>query len=147
LRVHAVSRSIYCGDDAGWLIVDSAFGRGSHALVTRLHLHPDVRVTRLSDESVRLEREGISRCVSILGGGVLSLGAGWYCPRFGERIANQVLELRLESSLPATLGWQITREIPPKAVALAMSGHGVSIRRGGSAGESEFQLPWHPAAG
>lgn len=127
LGVHRVARWIRCDDEGGWLIVDAAFGRGSHELVNRLHLHPDVHVTRLSDVTVRLERAGVNRWVSAIGGGELSLVDGWYCPRFGERIVNRVIEVRLQPSLPAAVGWQFSADGPARAAQLSLTGDGVSI--------------------
>ena len=139
LGVHTVSRSICCCNDDGWLIADGANGRGTHTLVSRLHLHPEVRVERMSDVSVRLERDGVVRFVSTSGTGELAVDEGLYCPRFGEKIARPVIEARLNSSLPATVGWHVTRRQPAATTRLALTAGG--IRVSGADGDRRFVFP------
>lgn len=147
LGVHTVSRSICCCNDDGWLIVDGADGRGTHTLVSRLHLHPDVRVERMSDVSVRLERDGVVRFVSTSGNGELAVEEGLYCPRFGEKIARPVIEVRLRSSLPATVGWQVTRDQPAAVARFELTAGGIRVNDADGDRRFVFPVPAPRASG
>jgi len=136
LGVAQVGRWIGCGAaDNAWLILDWAAGRGLHTLTNRLHLHPDVVVTQETECTVRLEREGVVRWLTGIGAAELSLAQGWYCPRFGVRVPNPVIELRSHSGLPAALGWQIASDSPVSPPRLV--GHRDVVRVEGWGGSAD----------
>ena len=60
--------------------------------VSRLHLHPDCRAEREGDDAVRIETDRVALRVRFAGPGELSIGRSWYCPRFGQRMENTVIE-------------------------------------------------------
>lgn len=144
--VPVVGRWILCRDD-GWVIVDGAEGEGAHALVSRLHLHPDVLLTRLSDSSVKVERAGVVRCLSMIGRGELFVTSGWYCPRFGERLANRVVEAQFAGRLPAAVGWHITFGESSAAALAAASNAALRFAKLGSTTPGGWRMHLQPAAG
>ncbi|MBL8849107.1 MAG: alginate lyase family protein [Planctomycetaceae bacterium] len=121
LGVSGVGRWIGCEAGGAWLIADWAVGSGSHTLVNRLHLHPEIRVTRHDAKTLQLDRDGICRWLTAVGNGDLSLSEGWYCPEFGVRIANRVVEFRTQSALPAALGWVLTTGRPTAVPELILT--------------------------
>jgi uncharacterized heparinase superfamily protein len=103
-----VGRWIGCRPGGPWFIVDSVDGSGVHSVVSRLHLHPDVRVERTGAEAVTLTLGDREVRIAVFGGGRLELGTGWHSPEFGRRQACSVLECRTSGSLPIVCGWWIT---------------------------------------
>jgi len=140
-NVRQVGRWIGCGaGDDSWLILDWAAGRGIHTLTNRLHLHPDVVVTQETTSAVRLEREGVTRWLTGIGDGELSIAQGWYCPRFGVRVPNPVIELRGRGGLPAALGWQFDLSCPTSAPRLVIGSGIMRVEGWGRSGDRVQQI-------
>lgn len=136
LGVERVGRWIGCCAGGDWLIADWAAGRERrHTLINRMHLHPEVQVRHESPTLLLLERNGVRRWLRALGSGRMQVVRGWYCPQFGERIANPVVELRTQAAPPAVLGWEFSRE--PSAVSPTLSVHGGALH----------VLNWGPSGG
>lgn len=136
LGVPAVGRWIGCGRDGDWLIADWANGGDAlHTVVNRLHLHPEVDVAEHSATTLMLERHGVRRWLTVVGRGKLRIVRGWHCPRFGERIATAVVEMRSRTAMPAVLGWRLTREPPDLVPTLNADGGALCV------------LNWSPAGG
>ena len=86
-------------------VEDTVEGYGRHRAESRIHLHPDVRLTREGEDFV-LEREGI-RCV-FRTTAPAALEKGWHAPEFGKRTENAVIVLGGTSSLPTALSYTIS---------------------------------------
>jgi len=94
--------------DAGTRTVtveDRVDGQGSHEVLSRIHLHPDVTVMEEKDRFILID--GDSRCKLKVIRGELRWEEGWYCPRFGERIPNRVAVVCGGTSLPSVLTYRI----------------------------------------
>ena len=110
LGVH-VGRWVSCGN-LSICCVDWIHGRtAEHELVTRIHLHPDIQV-ELSNESAKLVSPNSRTPPLTLRAlkGVLSVRDGWYCPNFGQRRRNSVLEVSRRTSKPGVIGWHISAD-------------------------------------
>ena len=83
-------------------IQDDVSGSGQHKVVSRLHLHPDVTVSRQGDSALELAI-GSERCLLTSTGGELGVAQGWYCPEFGKKLPNAVVELAHNGNLPVQL--------------------------------------------
>jgi hypothetical protein len=118
LGVPVVGRWVACQAEFPWLIVDWASGAGTHTLVNRLHLHPDVAVRSVRADCVELGLDEQRLYVTGFGPGELRINEGWYCPEFGVRIANRVLEWHYTGSLPAAVGWIVSAALPEHAPTL-----------------------------
>jgi hypothetical protein len=84
-------------------VTDTIEGEGRHRVESRIHLHPAVTVEE-EDSRLVLRRDGLTGVLTVLQGG-LTWETGWYCPRFGVRLANRVAVLGGPAPLPATLSY------------------------------------------
>ncbi len=144
LRVPTVGRWIACRPALPWLIVDWAVGTGTHQLTNRLHLHPDVRVRSQSSLCVHLELDTTSYFLTGLGPGRLTIAEGWYCPAFGCRIRNAVLQWDVTCPLPAAVGWCLSREPISTAPTLDVTSETVEVRLPRDGSEQRFRVPVSP---
>ena len=87
-------------------IVDSVSGSSQHTVASRLHLHPAVSVQPRGEDSLELTLHS-DRCLLTTAGGTLTVAEGWYCPRFGEKTQNAVVELSAKGRLPAELRFKL----------------------------------------
>ena len=85
-------------------VMDVVDGSGHHQVASRVHLHPEVTVSREPD-GFRLTRKGVPVYLSI-GEGTMRTEKGWYSPQFGVRIASTVLVIEATKRLPVTLSYQ-----------------------------------------
>ena len=106
--VHRRSMS-YRPDVRRLTVTDVAEGSGRHRVESRIHLHPDVRVSR-EGEDFALERAGI-RCV-FRADGAVALEEGQYAPEFGTLIKNKVLVLGGVCRLPVRMTYYVATEAP-----------------------------------
>jgi uncharacterized heparinase superfamily protein len=107
LGVPRVGRFLACRPGGPWFCVDWAEGKNTHRLTHLLHLHPEIRATRVSEEEVELHCGDASLCLRFLIPGELAIGRGWHCPEFGRRIETRVIRWTAASPLPAVMGWQL----------------------------------------
>ncbi|MFP4502465.1 MAG: heparinase II/III family protein [Candidatus Hydrogenedentota bacterium] len=116
-------RSLVRVDQAFWVIVDVVRGHHHHAITSYLHFHPDTAVNLEDAAAWAVFPGGCMRIVPlggtpcILAGSVTPPLQGWYCPRFGVRIPQPVLELAETGPLPHFLGWILS----PGEVAVSAS--------------------------
>ena len=61
-------------------------------VVSRIHLHPKCRISGHRESSLILERSGRWYAIQA-DGGELQVGESWYCPEFGVREKNLIVEL------------------------------------------------------
>lgn len=66
--------------------------------VSRIHLHPDCTVLRRDANSIEVNSPAGPVSIQFDGPGTLRLGDAQYCPEFGLRFANNVLEWSVRSS-------------------------------------------------
>lgn len=109
LGVRRVGRWIACRTGGPWFVIDWADGRGIHALTNRLHLHPDVIVESLADDSATIALGAEVLWFYALAPGQLDVESGWYSPEFGRRVPSPVLCWTARSRLPAACGWMVSR--------------------------------------
>ena len=83
-------------------VVDQVKGRGLHELEVLWHLHPEVRLTKVSETEVTLSREGFKVSLACEGG-VLTVEPTTWHPMFGVSQASQRLVLRVANELPRRL--------------------------------------------
>jgi hypothetical protein len=106
LGVPVVGRWIACRPGGPWLCLDWARGHGSHRLMSRLHLHPDVLVEK-TDIAVFLKIDEYVLTLNYLTPGTICLSDGWYCSEFGTRQPTRVLTWEARGTLPAWSGWSL----------------------------------------
>ena len=89
-------------DPAGrWEVRDTVAGSGNHRVESFLHLHPAVRCEPESARVFRLTAPGgVVLRLSFGPAGTLKRDSGYYCPRFGERLASGALVLEHAGALP-----------------------------------------------
>jgi len=58
-----------------------------------IHLHPEVRATRTSDRSIRLEHRTGLATLTFVGPGRVTIERSWYLPEFGRTLENDVVVL------------------------------------------------------
>lgn len=86
-------------------VVDEIEGRGEHRVVSRVHLHPDVRVSR-EDRVLVLRRAGAVIFVNTPDVPFV-IEDGWYCPAFGVREKTCVIAFGGSTSLPVTVSYSL----------------------------------------
>ncbi|TWT98623.1 heparinase II/III family protein [Stieleria varia] len=109
LGVREVGRLVLA-DGCSWTVVDWIRSRGQHQLVSRLHVHPSWRceLSGASEVAELIYGQDIVRLRSLRESDRWGKGTGWYCPEFGVRHPNDVLQLSQSSSGFAWLGWTLT---------------------------------------
>ena len=116
LKVPVLARHFECRDDGTWACMDVLWGSGEHELVSRLHLHPDVKIVELISPEVVLQvGEQQVRIVFEGTDGELVTAPGRYCPQFGQVIRITVLEWRRRTKVPAVIKWTLSA-ISPKSL-------------------------------
>jgi hypothetical protein len=93
---------------------------------------------------VRLELDKASYFVTGLGPGRLAIAEGWYCPEFGCRIRNAVLQWDVACQLPAAVGWCLSREPIGTAPTLEVTSETVEMRLLREGSEQRFRVPVSP---
>jgi len=132
VREYTLRRSIiFSKGVTSWVITDSVFrgngeNRGSvrgrdngrvHEFIWRFHFHPAVRVELDSGGSKTIAtRDNEVLGLAIVGspqrageGLRMTVERGWFSPSYGRKEEISVLTARLESEIPVTLKWQISR--------------------------------------
>ena len=75
----------------GLEVRDRITSRAPHAAVSRVHLHPDCRVTALDAHGAAVSHPGGAFRVAFTGAGTLRQEPSHYCPRFGVDLENVCL--------------------------------------------------------
>lgn len=107
ISVPVVGRWIGCRPGLTWLCIDWANGTGTHELVSRLHLAPEIEVSLETPGSARLLVGERTLSLTSLTQAEMSIDSGWYCPDFGVRHENSVLIVKGLCSLPGLVGWSL----------------------------------------
>ncbi len=93
-----------------WTVRDSVTGAGRHRVESFLHLHPAVGCKQLTDREFRLTAPGgVVLRLKFGPEGKLTLASGYYCPRFGERLACGALVLEHTAALPVEFTYGFER--------------------------------------
>lgn len=87
-------------DGSGLRVVDRIDGEGTHEVISRIHLHPDVHTRKVSGGIV-VRRGGSS--VELEASADIDVRTGWYCPRFGVRRRRDVLAIGGRRRLPTEI--------------------------------------------
>src|SRR5262249_46110707 len=87
-------------------IEDTITGRNRHHVESRIHLHPEVKIN-VQGNRVLLERNDTHCVIEFAEQQHLRVEAGWYCPEFGMKLANQVLVFGAEEPLPIQLAYHL----------------------------------------
>lgn len=99
-------RSIECDAGAQVLRVnDRIGGRGRHRVLSRIHLHPDVHVTSLSDHRFRIDTGDV--VLEIRVSTAARLERGLYCPRFGVRRDRWIVCIGGDVELPVSIAYEL----------------------------------------
>ena len=88
---------------------DTVTADGTTPFVSRLHLHPACQVVETAETSITLQR-GSRRYSVRANGGRLQVGTSWYCPEFGLREHNPLIELRPRQGESTTGLWVAPQE-------------------------------------
>ncbi len=111
LGVPVVARHFECREDGTWACMDVLWGSGEHTLVSRLHLHPNVKVLAIESPWIELQVGAQKVRVTFEGtDGTLTTSTGQYFPEFGQVLSNTVIEWRRKTKVPAVIKWTLTRE-------------------------------------
>ena len=87
-----------------WTVRDSVTGRGRHCVESFIHLHPAVKLEQVTGREFRLAAPGGVRLRLSFGPtGAVRRVPGYYCPRFGDRLASGALVLEHTGALPVDL--------------------------------------------
>lgn len=86
-------------------VEDEVSATGPVRAATRIHLHPECRIVGVDATGVRVVRDDVAFTVTITEGPAPRIAEGWYCPRFGVRHRNHVVELE---STGATVRFRYT---------------------------------------
>jgi uncharacterized heparinase superfamily protein len=81
------------------LIHDRVTGNGRHSIAGYLHLHPDVKIERISEYSIRLLLPEVELMLSCTDG-ALDIEEGRYCLEFGKCLPRSVVVWRRSGHLP-----------------------------------------------
>jgi uncharacterized heparinase superfamily protein len=93
-----------------WEIRDTVTGAGQHRVESFLHLHPAVAVKQVTERELHLTVPGGIALRLVLGpAGTLQQATGYYCPRFGERLASGALVIEHTGALPVELSYVFER--------------------------------------
>ncbi len=93
-----------------WEIRDTVTGAGQHRVESFLHLHPAVAVKQVTERELYLTAPGDVVLRLVVGpAGTLQQATGYYCPRFGERLASGALVLEHTGALPVELSYVFER--------------------------------------
>lgn len=93
-----------------WEVRDTVSGSGEHRVESFVHLHPAVVVERVTDRELRLAVPGgVALRLCFGPAGTLRQASGYYCPRFGERLASGALVLEHAGALPVELYYVFER--------------------------------------
>jgi uncharacterized heparinase superfamily protein len=119
-----IMERVVAGDGQCWVCVDNAppIGKAKGDLVGYLHLSPRLKI------SEEFERDGFGgfelhdgdtkRVLRFFGVDRCRLVSGWYCPRFGERICNQVIEYRQTAGKGLPIGWTLRPPNFPNEISI-----------------------------
>ena len=140
LRVPRVGRLVACRPGGPWFCLDWAEGRGTHRLVSRLHLHPDVRARQVDPTAVELDSAGGLLHLEFLGPGTLTIQTGWYCPQLGLRLPSAVVCWQAEAPLPAAVAWCLAEQ-GARSAGLGAGRAGGASHRCSDAGASHDDAP------
>lgn len=97
-----------------WTITDRVVGASGSRLTSWLHIHPDWVLdasegefhARLGPQEVRVRPFGFDRVETIVGRGGAE-AQGWFCPRFGARIAAPAIEATVLRNTGSEFGFEI----------------------------------------
>ncbi|MGE5412308.1 MAG: heparinase II/III family protein [Clostridiales bacterium] len=87
------------------LVEDIISGFGNHKVKSYIHFHPDIKF-QFVDNLIILNYDN-KKIKLLVENGAFHFEKGWYCPRFGQKIPNNVLVMTAES-LPAQLSYLIS---------------------------------------
>lgn len=85
-------------------VSDVVRGRGVHTVASRLHLHPDVRVSQASGE---IELISGNETITVEAETPVDVQTTWYAPEFGKRIPRKTLVFEQRGPLPAKVSYRI----------------------------------------
>ena len=77
---------------------DQVFARRRVHAVSRIHLHPECSIVKQMDDMIHIDYPAGTFTVCIQCSGQVVIGEGWYCPEFGKRVRNTVVEIKAEGS-------------------------------------------------
>jgi len=89
-------------------IEDRIEGGGTHAIASRLHIHPGVGVNLKENKAEIFCRHKLLATVSPYGSGRMQRRSGWYSPEFGLMEECVVLETCETAHLPYKGGWLVS---------------------------------------
>jgi len=85
---------------------DLVDGVGAHRVESLIHLHPDVSVQEWDDYIMLSKNDVTCRLESKASG--MRIESGWYCPKFGTRLSNEVIVLEGDNHLPVHLSYTLS---------------------------------------
>lgn len=94
-----VHRRAFCWHDVGVLVVRDEVTAGTTVTAaSRIHLHPECRVTEVADRIVRGTRGDVAFSLGVAEGPAPRVVEGWHCSRFGVRERNPVIMLEFRAA-------------------------------------------------
>lgn len=109
-----------------WIILDKIENKYSkkskHEIENFIHLHPDIKI-KCSNDKIFLNTKSNKQLTIIPFNTKYSLIDGYYCPEFGKKIKNEVINFNKKEKLPFFLGYLIIPEKIKKG-NVKLSGNG-----------------------
>jgi len=102
-------RKLTYSDGKNWKVEDSITGEGLHKSTSYVHIHPDFEIRREGSIVYINSKSDEMIARIVVGSGVdsINIGKSWYCPEFGRKFENTVIEIVKEGKLPHSLSYEI----------------------------------------
>ena len=88
------------------VVKDIIDGKNTHHVVSRIHLHPDCKVST-TGENIFIQRGTIIINIKSIKNKQYTIVNSWYCPRFGVKLSNKVIEFVEDRELPVEITYVI----------------------------------------
>ena len=138
--VSRIERCIAIGSSRTWVCCDLAAGQSHDELLGYLHFGIGVSVEQIDTNDSRIEfliqDEQTKRGLQFFGTMQAQLHDGWYCPAFGFREKNRVIEYQL-NSINSVGGWVLS-EVDAQ-LAIECSGKDFTLKN--ASDDTTFE--WH----
>jgi len=90
-------------------IIDAFQGSGNHLVETYFHLHPSLAVEQRSEKLAEIYHgDQLLARFEVLDGPPFEIMSGYYCPQFGVRLQQRVLQFSTDARMPVEFRYLVT---------------------------------------